>query len=320
MKAIMVRAYGDPEVMKIDEAPKPIPGAGQVVVRIVGAGVNPADSYSRSGNYANKPPLPFTPGTDGAGIVDSAGPGVTLVKPGDRVYLARSLSGTYAEYALALESQVHPLPERISFSQGAGIYVPYATAYRALTQLARARAGETILVHGASGGVGIAAMQFANAAGLRVIGTAGTAKGRELVMREGAHQALDHGDEGYRDEAMRLTGGKGMDVILEMVANVNLGADLQMLARRGRVVVIGSRGETTINPRDLMSRDAAVMGMLLWNIPDEDATSAHAAIAAGLQCGILRPVVGAELPLAQAPQAHRRVMEPGAFGKIVLLP
>ena len=181
MKAIMVREYGDPEVMKIDETPNPIPGVGQVVVRILGAGVNPADTYSRSGNYANKPPLPFTPGTDGAGLIDSVGPGVTLVKPGDRVYLARSLSGTYAEYALALESQVHPLPERISFSQGAGVYVPYATAYRALTQLARARAGETILVHGASGGVGIAALQFANAAGLRVIGTAGSAKGRELV-------------------------------------------------------------------------------------------------------------------------------------------
>jgi len=320
MKAIMVREYGDPEVMKIDETPNPIPGVGQVVVRILGAGVNPADTYSRSGNYANKPPLPFTPGTDGAGLIDSVGPGVTLVKPGDRVYLARSLSGTYAEYALALESQVHPLPERISFSQGAGVYVPYATAYRALTQLARARAGETILVHGASGGVGIAALQFANAAGLRVIGTAGSAKGRELVLREGAHHALDHGDKGYRDEAIRLTGGKGMDVILEMVANVNLGADLQMLARRGRVIVIGSRGETTVNPRDLMSRDTAVLGMLLWNIPDEDATSAHAAIAAGLRSGFLRPVVGAELPLVQAPQAHRRVMEPGAYGKIVLLP
>lgn len=320
MKAIVVREYGDPEVMRIDETRNPIPEGGQVVVRIVGAGVNPADTYSRSGNSAARPPLPFTPGTDGAGLVDSVGPGVTSVRPGERVYVARSLSGTYAEYALALESQVHPLPEGISFSQGAGVFVPYATAYRALTRFAAARAAETILVHGASGGVGIAALQFANAAGMKVVGTAGSARGRELVLREGGHHALDHCEHGYRDEALRLTGGKGFDVILEMAANVNLGADLRMLAPRGRVVVIGSRGETIVNPRDLMFRDAAVFGMLLWNIPDEDAVSAHAAIAAGLRGGILRPVVGTELPLAQAPEAHRKVLEPGAYGKIVLLP
>jgi NADPH2:quinone reductase len=306
--------------MRLEEAPTPVPGEGQVLVRVIGAGVNPADTYSRSGAYANKPPLPFTPGTDGAGLVESVGPGVSLVEPGDRVYVAGSLSGTYAEYVLTLESRVHRLPEGISFSQGAGVFVPYATAFRALTQLALARAGETLLVHGASGGVGIAALQFASAAGMRTIGTVGSDEGRELVLREGADQAVNHREEGYRDEALRLVGGKGFDVILEMLANANLGADLKMLAPRGRVVVIGSRGETTINPRDLMSRDAAVFGMLLWNIPDEDSASAHAAIVAGLGNGTLRPIVGAEFPLAQAPEAHRKVLEAGAYGKIVLLP
>ena len=287
---------------------------------MIGAGVNPADTYSRSGAYANKPTLPFTPGTDGAGLVDSVGPGVSLARPGDRVYVAGSLSGTYAEYALALESRVHRLPERISFSQGAGVFVPYATAYRALVQLARSRAGERLLVHGASGGVGIAALQFACAAGMRAIGTAGSDQGRELALREGADEVVDHRKEGYREEALRLAGGKGFDVILEMLANANLGADLTMLAQRGRVVVIGSRGEATINPRDLMSRDAAVFGMLLWNMPDEDSASAHAAIVAGLENGTLRPIVGAELPLAKAPEAHRKVLEAGAYGKIVLPP
>src|SRR5208282_2072975 len=162
-------------------------------------------------------------------VIDSVGLGVKLVKPGDRVYVARSLSGTYAEYALALESHVHSLPERISFSQGAGVFVPYATAYRALTRFARARAGETVLVHGASGGVGIAAVQFARAAGMTVIGTAGSEKGRELARREGAHHVLDHRENGYQEGVLRLTSRTGVDVILEMLANVNLGADMKML-------------------------------------------------------------------------------------------
>jgi NADPH2:quinone reductase len=320
MKAIVVREYGDPEVLRIEDVPNLMPGPGQVLVRISGAGVNAADTYARSGIYPNKPPLPYTPGTDGAGVIDSVGPEAKRVKPGDRVYVARSVSGTYAEYALALESQIHSLPERISFSQGAGVFVPYAAAYRALTHFARARASETVLVHGASGGVGIAAVQFARAAGMMVIGTAGSDRGRELARREGAHYVLDHCVKGYQEEVSRLVGGTGVDVILEMLANVNLGEDLKMLALRGRVVVIGSRGEVTVNPRDLMSRDAAILGMLLWNISDDEAASAHAAITAGLESGILRPVVGTELPLAEAPQAHRKVMEPGAYGKIVLLP
>ena len=318
MKAIIVRQYGDPEVMKIEETLQPKPGPGQVLVHIRAAGVTPADTYGRSG--ITKPALPYTPGSDGAGVVESVGPDVKSVKPGDRVYTARTVSGTYAEYALAQEPQVQRLPEKISFSQGAGIFVPYATAFRALSQIARARTGETVLVHGASGGVGVAAVQTARAAGLTVLGTAGTDRGRELARREGAHHVLDHTAAGYKDEIMSLTGGKGVDVILEMLANVNLGADLKLLAPGGRVVVIGSRGDVTVTPRDLMARDASVHGMLLWNITPVDAAGAHAAIIAGLENGTLRPVVGLELPLAEAPAAHRKVMEPGAFGKIVLIP
>jgi NADPH2:quinone reductase len=319
MKAIVVREFGGPEVLKLEEIPAPKPGPGQVVVRIKAAGVNPVDTYVRSGNAANKPPLPYTPGSDGAGMIESVGTGVSRVKAGDRVYTARTVSGTYAEYALALESQVQPLPERISWAQGAGVFVPYATAYRALEQVAHARGGETLLVHGASGGVGVAALQTARARGMVVIGTAGTDKGRALVLREGAHHVVDHSAAGYRDKVKELTGGRGVDVILEMLANINLGTDLQMLAPRGRVVVIGNRGEVTINPRELMSRDATVYGMLLWNISEPDVQAVHAALVAGLENGTLRPVVGTELPLASAPEAHRKVMEKGAFGKIVLI-
>lgn len=312
MKAIRVHALGAPDVMKIEEVPDPKPAAGQVVVRVKAAGVNPSDTYTRSGISPIKPALPYTPGSDGAGVVEAIGEGVTNVAVGDRVYLARSLSGTYAELVLATTAQVHTLPERVSFAQGAGVFVPYATAYRALRQIARAQSGETVLVHGASGGVGVAAVQFARAMGLRVIGTAGSDAGRELVKRMGAHVVLDHHDPKYRD-------GLVCNVILEMLANVNLGHDLKMLAPRGRVVVIGSRGDVTITPRDLMTRDASIHAMLLWNISPEDERDAHAAIRAGLENG-MQPVVGKEMPLADAPKAHEAVLAPGAFGKIVLVP
>jgi NADPH2:quinone reductase len=321
MKAILVRQFGGPEVMKLEEVPTPKPAAGQVLVKIHAAGVNPADTYVRTGNYAVLPPLPYTPGTDGAGVVDSAGDGVKRVKPGDRVYVAKNVSGTYAEYALALESQVHRLPDRISFSQGAGIYIPYGTAYHAIHHQGKAHGGETVLVHGASGGVGIASVQIARALGLTVFGTAGTAKGLELVKREGAHQAFDHSKPDYKDEIMKATGGRGVDIILEMLANVNLGADLKLLAQMGRVVVIGSRGDVTITPRDIMTRRAAILAFNLWGITDAEATDIHAGLIAGLENGTLRPVVGSELPLKDAVQSHIDVMKPsGAFGKIVLIP
>ncbi len=320
MKAILVYEFGGPDVMRFEELPTPKPGPGQVLVSVKAAGVNPVDTYIRSGTYARKPKLPYTPGTDGAGVVEAVGEGVKRVKPGDRLYTATTLSGTYAQYALALESQVHRLPERASFAQGAAVYVPYATAYRALHHFARARGGETLLIHGASGGVGIAAVQIARAMGMTVIGTGGTEKGRELAKKEGAHHVLDHRARAYLDEILKLTEGRGVDVILEMLANVNLGNDLKLLAMRGRVVVIGSRGDVTITPRDLMGRDAAVYGFSLWNIPEDEAARTHAALIAGLENGTLRPVVGKELPLTEASRAHKEVMEPGAYGKIVLIP
>src|SRR5690349_10875444 len=176
MKAIQVHEFGGPEVLKLEEIPTPKPGAGQVLVRIHGVGVNPYDTYMRSGTYAVKPPLPYTPGSDGAGVVEAVGPGITKVKPGDRVYVAKTVTGAYAQYAIALENQVQPLPAKTSFAQGAGVWVPYGTAYHALVHSALARASETVLVHGASGGVGIACLQFARAMGLRVLGTASTQK------------------------------------------------------------------------------------------------------------------------------------------------
>ena len=320
MKAIFVREFGGPEVLKLEEVPTPKPAAGQVLVRIYAAGVNPYDTYMRAGTYAVKPPLPYTPGSDAAGVIEAVGDGVKKVKKGDRVYTAKTLTGAYAEYALALEEQVHALPEKISFSQGAGVWVPYGTAYYALHQSAAARASETVLVHGASGGVGSAAVQIARAMGLIVFGTAGTQKGAELVKREGAHQVFDHSKAGYQEEILKATGGRGADIILEMLANVNLAADLKLLATNGRVIVVGNRGEITINPRDLMLRCASARGFTLWAITPEEESEMHAGLIAGLENGTLRPVVGKELPLAEAARAHKEILEPGAAGKIVLTP
>jgi NADPH2:quinone reductase len=318
MKAILVHEFGGPEVLKLQEVPTPRPGAGQLLVRIHAAGVNPYETYMRSGTYAIKPPLPYTPGSDGAGVVEAAGEGVDNFKPGDRVYLSIS-TGAYAEYAVAAATQVHPLPAKITFSQGASLWVPYGTAYHALYQCARARADETILIHGASGGVGIAAVQMARALGLKVLATAGTDKGLELVKREGAHHAFNHTRTGYLGEILNVTNGQGVDLVLEMLANVNLGQDLKLLAQRGRVVIIGSRGDATITPRDIMSRRASILAFTLWGVSEVEQKEIHAGLLAGLESGVLRPIVGKELPLAEAARAHKEILAPGAFGKIVLV-
>ena len=319
MKAIQVHRFGGPEVLELHEIATPKPGPGQVLVRVHAAGVNPYDTYMRNGTYAVKPELPYTPGSDAAGTVEAVGEGVNKVKASDRVYTAKTVTGAYAEYALALESQVYLLPEKISFAQGAGLWVPYGTAYTALHHHAKTRAGETLLIHGASGGVGLAAVQFARAQGLTVFGTAGTQRGLDLIKKEGVHYAFDHTKAGYAEEILKVTGGQGIDVILEMLANVNLATDLRLLAMRGRVIVIGNRGEITINPRELMGRRASVRGFTLWAATDAECAEIHAAIAAGLENGTLRPIVGKELPLKDAPVAHQDVLAPGAFGKIVLV-
>lgn len=319
MKAIRVKQFGGPEVLRLDEVPTPAPAAGEVLIRLEAAGVNPVDAYIRSGTYAAKPPLPYTPGKDGAGTVVDA-PEVAGLKPGDRVYIAGSLTGTYAEFALCSGAQAHPLPDRLTFAQGAAIGVPYATAFRALFDRAKVQAGETVLVHGASGGVGLAAVQLAVANGLRVLGTSGTTRGRALVLEQGAHAAFPHLTSHGSEELLAATDGQGADVILEMLANTNLGADLRMLKRGGRVVVVGSRGSVEIDPRDAMAREADIRGMLLMNATPAELAAIHAALGRGFADGTLRPVVGPEFPLADASRAHEAVLAGGAHGKIVLRP
>jgi len=320
MKAIRVSEYGGPSVLKFEEVPTPQIGATQVLIRNHAAGVNPVDTYLRSNTDNRGPKLPYTPGSDAAGVIEGVGHAVTGARKGDRVYVGGTLSGAYAEMVLCEQSQIHPLPANASFAQGAAVNVPYATAFHALFHRAHGEAGESVLVHGASGGVGIAAVQLARARGLTVIGTAGTDKGRRMVAEQGAHHVLDHTAPGYLDELLKLTGGQGVDIILEMLANVNLQKDFGALAMRGRIAVIGNRGTVEINPRLAMNKNAAILGVALFHATPAQLAGIHSALVEGLRNGTLRPVIHQELPLGQAPRAHEAVMENGHHGKIVLVP
>lgn len=323
MKAIRVEQFGGPEVLKLADIPIPKPGVGEVLIRVRAAGVNPVDTYIRSGGYPNKPPLPYTPGSDAAGTIESVGEQVSEFKPGDPVYTLRTQSGSYAEYAVCTTSQVHRLPANITFAQGAALGVPYSTAYRALFQRGQAIHGELVLVHGASGAVGTAAVQLAKSHGLEVWGTAGTERGREHVLQQGATRVFDHGAPGYLDQiaqAANFQGRSGVDVILEMLANRNLEHDLKLLSLHGRVVVIGSRGRVEIDPREAMGREADIRGVMLFHATPRELAVIHTSIFTGLENGSLRPVISLELPLSQAAQSHEGVMQSGALGKIVLIP
>jgi len=320
MKAILVENFGGPEELRLVDLPDPQPSADQILVRLHAAGVNPVETYIRSGQYAKLPTLPYIPGSEGAGEVEAVGRNVWTFRPGDRVFLAGSVTGTYAERALCTADHLFALPEEADFSHGAALGVAAATAWRGLFQRGGVQKGETILIHGASGGVGNAAVQLAQAAGLRVFGTAGSEDGLALVKAAGAERAFDHADPVYRQAILDATDGRGVDCILEMLANVNLGEDLKLLAPRGRVVVIGSRGSVEINPRDLMMREADIRGLIGGLATAEERAATYAGLQKALSTGHLRPVIDRTFALSQAAEAHRAVMEPKACGKILLVP
>lgn len=316
MKAIVVREFGAPDVLKLEEVADLEPNESQVLVRIEAAGINPVDTYIRTGTHAQKPSLPYTPGKDAAGIIEKTGVNISKFKAGERVLTTGSVTGTYAQFCLCEENQLIKLPDTVSFEQGAGVFVPFATAFRALFQKAKGKSGETVLVHGASGGVGTAAIQWAKNAGLTVVGTASSDDGRKLIGEQGADFVFDHSKENYLDEIKEATGG--VEIILEMLANENLAKDFEVLKMSGRISIVGNRGSLDFNPRLIMGKDAAVLGVQLFNTPPDEMAEIYGAIYNGLSEGFLNPIVGKTFDLKDAAQAHRAVIEEKAFGKIIL--
>ncbi|XP_009685096.2 quinone oxidoreductase [Struthio camelus] len=322
MRAVRVLEFGGPEVLKLQsDVLIPVPKENQVLIKVHACGVNPVETYIRSGTYARKPALPYTPGSDVAGVIESVGEHVTAFKKGDRVFTLDTISGGYADYTVAAVNRVFPLSDKLDFKQGAAIGIPYFTAYRALFQKGRAKAGECVLVHGASGGVGIAACQIARAGGLKVLGTAGTEEGMNTVLRNGAHQAFNHREANYIEKIKEYTGMKGVDIIIEMLSNVNLAADLHLLSCAGRVMVVGCRGPVEINPRDTMSKETSIIGVGLFLATEEERNECAAAVLDGIEAGWLKPRIGSEYPLQDVAKAHEDIIHcSGARGKMVLLP
>ncbi|KAM3604104.1 uncharacterized protein V6R79_006442 [Siganus canaliculatus] len=320
MRAIRVSEFGAPSVLKLhSDVPVPQPGPKQVLIRVHACGVNPVETYIRSGAHVQKPALPYTPGSDAAGVVEAVGEGVTGLKKGDRVFTTATVSGSYAEFAIATDDSVHKLHDALDYAQGAAIGIPYFTVYRALVHKAHVEPGETVLIHGASGGVGVAACQIARALGLKVLGTAGTPEGMKMILKIGAHQAFNHREKGYTDKIMEATGGNGVDVILEMLAKVNLGKDLQMMDHGGRVLVIGSRGSTEVNPRDSIMKESSIIGVLIFRATPKQNKECAALLYSGMESGWMRPVIGAKYPFDNAAKAHQDIIDtPGATGKMVL--
>lgn len=300
------------------EVPTPAIGEDQILVRIHAAGVNPVDTYIRSGTYAALPPLPYTPGFDGAGTIEAIGSQVRGYRKGNRVYVSSSVSGTYAEYAVCAPTSLHPLPRQLSYEDGACVGIPYATAAYALFHRCPARRGQTVLVHGASGGVGLAAVQLARRAGMRVLATTGSDPGRLLLQAQGVELVFNHHQPGYEQQILSATKGAGVDVIIEMLANVNLGRDLPMLAQGGCVAVVGSRGMVQVQPRDLMARDADIRGVMLFKASPAILGRIHTDLLSGFTDGSLKPVVRAVFELDRAREAHELQTLPGALGKIIL--
>lgn len=316
MKAIVVEEYGSEDVLAVSNIDVPSVGSDEVLVEVHAAGINPVDTYIREGSHVSAPPVPFTPGKDGAGMVVEVGSGVDSVKPGQRVYIGGSITGTYAEFCKTKEHQVHPLPDEVSFETGAGVFVPCATAYRALVQKGLATSESSVLIHGASGSVGLAAIQFAKNLGARVIGTASSEKGRLAVSSAGADHVFDHYEDGYLKQIKDELGG--VDIILEMLANVNLVRDFEALSKGGTIVVIGSRGKIEFDPRLTMTNEVTIKGMSLFNASQSEMKAIHSAIAEGLNGGYLSPPISSVYELEEAPEAHREVIETPAHGKIVL--
>lgn len=323
MKAIQIKEFGGPEVLKLVEIPEPMPEAQEVRISIHAAGVNPNEAYARTGTYgAYIPELPYTPGFDGAGVIDTVGEGVTHFKPGDRVYIggfmAKRNTGTYAEKVVVDATCVHPLSEELTFEQGAALGIPGLAAYQAIVLRAQVKESDTVLIHGGSGAVGLTAIQIAKALGAKVIATASTEEGRKLIRALGADVAMPHVAKGEYDEIMSVTDDQGPDVIIEMLANQNLETDMEIAAKEARIIILGSRGKIQIDPRHTMTKGLTILGLSVINLDATELAAAYKELTRLVDEGEILPLVGDVLPLDKAAEAHEQILTKKGNGKLVL--
>jgi NADPH:quinone reductase len=323
MKAIQVSQFGGPENLVYTDVEDVVAGKGEVCVHLYAAGVNPSDIYTLTGTYAfNIPQLPYTPGLDGAGIIESIGEGVTNVSVGDRVFIASLMqsksTGTFAQKIVCDATSVHPLLKHVTFEQGAALGVPALTAYRALFQRACLKPGQTVFIHGASGGVGLQVVQMAKSYGAKVIGTASKPEGKKMVQQAGADVVIDHVTEATIEDVLALIEGNGPDVIIEFLANINLETDLKLIAPFGKIVIVGNRGSIEINPRLAMQKECDILATALWNTPKDEYKQCIHGVMGMLQSGALSPIIGTTLPLQQASQGFEQLAKGIGNGKLVL--
>lgn len=321
LKAIEVKNFGPSENLQLADVSLRAIEPNEVKVKLFAAGVNPSDVYTSTGTYAIKPQLPYTPGLDGAGIVEEIGELVKDVQVGDRVFVASlpgKTTGTFAQAVICEAHTVMQLPEHISFGQGAALGIPALTAFRAVVQKAHVEAYHTVLIHGASGAVGLQAVQIAKSIGALVIGTASRAEGKAFVKEAGADYVVDHLTADNLEQVLEITNGNRPDVIIEFLANENLATDLQLIAEYGKIIIVGNRGEITINPRVIMQKECDVTGMVLFNLTDDMHHVLMTNVAMLLDANKLTPIVGQSYKLADAGQAFDAVMAGEHSGKVVL--
>ena len=324
MKAVRIHKYGGPEVLVYEEVPTPEPGPAQILVRVEAATVNPVDVSVREDRFPTPKAPPKTLGSDGAGVVERVGRDVSSVTPGDEVFfsgLGIGSEGSYAEYALIAEAQAVPIPAGLTFVDAAALGMAFPAAYYGLVTRGAVQAGETVLVQGAAGGVGSASVQLAVALGARVIGTVSGAAEAELVRSLGAEATIDYRTEDVVARARELTGGKGPDLVHELVVSVNLPADVRLLATGGRIVCTGQgpAPEATVPIGDALAKDATLLFMNLNNAKRAGVAAIAREIAKMAAEGRVKPVIGQTLPLAEARRAHE-LLAGDHLGKIVLLP
>ncbi|CAI4222198.1 unnamed protein product [Auanema sp. JU1783] len=307
MRAAVINKFGPAENIEIcsNVAIPKITEPNQILIKVEASGVNPVDTYIRSGNYNKLPQLPYTPGRDGAGVVNQVGSAVTKVRPGDRVWFTLPTTGSAAEYALT-SSNVFCLPDCLTFAEGSRLGIPFMTAYRALVLRGQAKKGDKILIHGASGSVGVAAVQLANMYGMIVVGTAGSGDGLNLVKKLGAQNVFNHRSGSYVNE-IKEKYPEGFDLILEMAAHINLSHDLGLLKKNGRIGVIGCRGDVNISPRQLMSSETTIFGVMLGHSTPEEFEQMGLEITSLLNSEC-KPLVSRVYALDEISKAHEHII------------